>query len=138
MRHKFSLTTKHKEKLTMNDDKRLLEKFGRKHSFTTPEGYFDDFTARIMDTLPEKETPAEPHITMWQRVKPWVYMAAMFCGLMLSVRLVVGTDNDSEPYAFEETISGIPVEDIDAIMDKTMLDDYTLYQYLTEADFEIE
>ena len=122
----------------MNDDKRLLEKFGRKHPFTTPEGYFDDFTARIMDTLPEKETPAEPHITMWQRVKPWVYMAAMFCGLMLSVRLVVGTDNENEPYAFEETISGIPVEDIDAIMDKTMLDDYTLYQYLTEADFEIE
>ena len=122
----------------MNTDRDLINKFGRKHAFRTPEGYFADFTSKLIDRLPGKEVAPEPQISMWQRVKPWLYMAAMFCGLMFMVRMVVGGDKTSEKYQYEESISGIPVEDIDYIMDKTMLDDYTLYQYLTVADFEIE
>ena len=31
----------------------------------------------------------EPEIRMWDRIKPWVYMAAMFVGLMFTVRAFV-------------------------------------------------
>ena len=121
----------------MNEDKDLLRKYGREAPYSTPEGYFDDFTARLLERLPEVEAAPEPRVTRWSRVKPWVYMAAMFCGLMLSVRMLVGTGGgDSDMTG--ETISGYTVEELDAIMDKTMMDDYTLYQYLTEADFDID
>ena len=51
-----------------------------------------------MEKLPEKEISlSEPVITTWQRVKPWIYMTAMFCGLMLSVRVFVGRPKQDTP-----------------------------------------
>ena len=120
----------------MNEEKDLLQKYGRKTPFSVPEGYFEHFTDRLMKRLPDKETQAAPVVTMWDRVKPWLYMAAMFGGIMFTLRMVVSNPSTADPAA-GETISGIPVDDIEPIMNQTMMDDYTLYQYLTEADFDI-
>lgn len=68
----------------------LLKRCGTENPFTVPEGYFANFTEQLMDKLPEREIQPAPQLTLWARVKPWVYMAAMFCGLMLSVRMFVG------------------------------------------------
>ena len=62
----------------MKEDKDLLKKYGKKNPFTVPEGYFQDFSEKLMEQLPEKEVMPEPEIRMWDRIKPWVYMAAMF------------------------------------------------------------
>lgn len=121
----------------MNKDKDLLKKYGRKNSFCVPEGYFDNFAEQMMKQLPEKETVSEPAITTWDRIKPWIYMVAMFCGLMFTIRMVVGENPNANTNLSGETISGIPVEEIETIVDQTMMDDYTLYQYLTEADFNL-
>ena len=75
----------------MEEEKRILRKIGTKNPFTVPEGYFESFPQELMEKLPEKEpllSVSEP--TLWQRVKPWIYMTAMFCGIMLSVRIFVG------------------------------------------------
>lgn len=120
----------------MKEEDELLRKLGTGNPFTVPEGYFENFSSKLMERLPEKE-PAlpQPAITTWQRIKPWVYMAAMFCGLMLSVRVFVGRPQQDSPAftATEETMQ-LPDEYIETIMDHSMMDDYTLYQYLTEAD----
>ncbi len=68
----------------------LLKRCGTENPFTVPEGYFEHFTEQLMEKLPEREAQPAPQLTLWTRVKPWVYMAAMFCGLMLSVRMFVG------------------------------------------------
>ena len=69
------------------EDSTILTKYGKNPGFKVPENYFDDFNQRMADMLPDVEiTPvAEP--TMWQRVKPYLYMAAMFAGVwcMISV-----------------------------------------------------
>lgn len=122
----------------MNKDKDLLKRYGRKAPYSLPEGYFDDFADKLMEKLPEREVAPEPKVTLWTRIKPWVYMAAMFCGLMLSVRMLVGTDAVQETDTSAETIAGYSMEELDVIMDKTMMDDYTLYKYLTEADFDFD
>ncbi|WP_455673952.1 hypothetical protein [Phocaeicola sp.] len=119
----------------MKKEDELLRKLGTKNPFTVPEGFFEDFSRELMEKLPEKE-PALPEsaITTWQRVKPWIYMAAMFCGLMLSIRMFVGHPKQDTPIFTSAETAEFSDEYVEAIMDHSMMDDYTLYQYLTEAD----
>lgn len=123
----------------IKEEKKLLEKCGKKDPFTVPEGYFEGFTEKLMKQLPEKTSQEEPEIGTWQRIRPWIYMTAMFCGLMLSVRLFVGERTGNITTEMPETtnLSELPDEYIDPIVNQTMMDDYTLYQYLTDADIEI-
>jgi hypothetical protein len=65
-----------------------LNKYGKNPGFKVPENYFDDFNRRMADMLPDVEiTPIDVKPSMWQRVKPFAYMAAMFAGVwcMMSV-----------------------------------------------------
>lgn len=71
-----------------NDDSTLLNKYGKDPGFKVPENYFADFNQRMAEMLPDVEiTPVDAKPTMWQRLKPLVYMAAMFAGVwcMMSV-----------------------------------------------------
>ena len=71
-----------------NDDSTLLNKYGKNPGFKVPENYFADFNQQMAEMLPDVEiTPVDAKPTMWQRLKPLVYMAAMFAGVwcMMSV-----------------------------------------------------
>ena len=70
------------------EDSTILNKYGKNPGFKVPENYFDDFNRRMADMLPDVEiTPIDVKPSMWQRVKPFAYMAAMFAGVwcMMSV-----------------------------------------------------
>ena len=70
------------------DDSTLLNKYGKNPGFKVPENYFADFNKWMAEMLPDVEiTPVDAKPTMWQRLKPLVYMAAMFAGVwcMMSV-----------------------------------------------------
>ena len=124
----------------MKEEKYLIEKCGKANPFKTPEGYFENFTRNIMEQLPEKEIQAVPETTLWHRIRPWMYMAAMFCGLMFGARLFLHdteTTQEESASSLQLFSSTLPDEYIDPIVDQTMMDDYTLYQYLTDADMEI-
>jgi hypothetical protein len=71
-----------------HDDSTILKKYGKDPGFKVPENYFDDFNKRMAEMLPDVEiTPIDVKPTMWQRVKPFAYLAAMFAGVwcMMSV-----------------------------------------------------
>lgn len=123
----------------MKEENELRKKYGAPNPFTVPEGYFENLAGKVMEQLPEKESQPQPEVTMWERVRPWVYMAAMFCGLMFGVRVMVNQSKlpVSSQNGHTETFSEIPDEYIDPIVNQTMMDDYTLYQYLTDANTEI-
>jgi len=122
----------------MGKEDNILKKAGTDNPFSVPDHYFEDFSRNLMAKLPEKEPlplPEEP--TLWQRVKPWIYMAAMFCGIMLSVRVFVGEPQKEEiPHINVADAENIPDEDWEIIIDGIMMDDYTIYQYLTDANFD--
>lgn len=64
------------------DDSTLLKKYGKNPGFKVPENYFDDFNKRMTEMLPDVEiTPVDVKPTMWQRIRPIVYLAAMFAGV---------------------------------------------------------
>lgn len=70
------------------EDSTLLKKYGKDPGFKVPENFFDDFNKRMAASLPDVEiTPVDIKPTMWQRVRPFAYMAAMFAGVwcMMSV-----------------------------------------------------
>lgn len=122
----------------MGKEDNILKKAGTDNPFSVPDHYFEDFSQNLMAKLPEKEPlplPEEP--TLWQRVKPWIYMAAMFCGIILSVRVFVGEPQKEEiPHINVADAENIPDEDWEIIIDRIMMDDYTIYQYLTDANFD--
>ena len=122
----------------MREEDQLLKKVGTQNPFKVPEHYFEDFSEELMNKLPEKEIlPVSQEITLWQRVKPWLYMTAMFCGIMLSVRIFVGELQQNNCPAISKTmIESIPDEEWELIIHRSALDDYSLYQFLTNIKEE--
>ena len=121
----------------MGKEDNILRKAGTSNPFRVPEHYFENFTQELMNKLPEKEPmPLMSEPSLWERMKPWLYMTAMFCGIMLSVKVFVGVPQKDEFPAISQTeVERLPDEDWEIMIDRIMMDDYTLYQYLTDANF---
>jgi hypothetical protein len=67
-----------------NDHPEILNRVPKSHGMTGPEGYFDNFASAMMERLPQKQSQAAPaKRTLWLRVRPYIYMAAMFGGVWL-------------------------------------------------------
>lgn len=120
----------------MKEEDKLLRKYGTENPFTVPENYFANLTAEVMDKLPEQPVSdiASKKATLWDKVKPWTYMAAMFVGAALIIKIAAYKPNpfaDSNPVVAETGI--VSDEDLDYMLNQTMLDDYSLYMYLTDA-----
>lgn len=125
----------------MKEDK-LLKKVGTGNPFTVPEGYFEHLTSEVMNTLPEQEAPrfAMKKVTVWDRVKPWAYMAAMFVGAALIIKVASYNPNPFEDKQIAATDAAATADSevvydgyIDYAVNQSMLDDYALYMYLTDA-----
>ena len=118
----------------MGKEDNILRKAGTGNPFRVPEHYFDNFTKELMGKLPEKEPlPYSTEPTLWQRVKPWVYMAAMFCGIMLSVRIFVGEPQKDEFSISQAEAEMLPEEEWENFIRRAFDDNYETYQFLTEA-----
>lgn len=74
------------------DEKRILLKdIPKVNPFKVPDAYFENFSGGVMLQIPDVEQGNPMKINLWHRVRPWVYMAAMFTGIALMVRLFVGS-----------------------------------------------
>lgn len=62
----------------------ILDKVGRRDGIAAPEGYFENFTREMMAMLPADPAPRN---TLWLRVRPYVYMAAMFAGIFCMMKM---------------------------------------------------
>ena len=128
----------------MKEEDTLLKKIGKEHSFKVPDGYFENLTSEVMNKLPEKEKVAfkEEHVSTWTRLKPLFYMAAMFVGAALIIRVAssdhkpVADDIAVAVTAMEADTEQVSDEMIDVALDRAMLDDYSLYVYLSDASVE--
>lgn len=126
----------------MKEEDNILRKVGKKNSFKVPEGYFENLTSEVMEKLPEKEVSAFDEVkqpTMWTKMKPMLYLAAMFIGAALIIRIaspthrqpkIVDEQLTATETAVPETVSD---EYIDVALDRSMLDDYSLYVYLSDV-----
>ena len=97
----------------MKQEEQLISKYGKESGMKVPEGYFSDLERNILSSLPpyqEKRRVAD--LTRWQRVKPYVYLAAMFCGIWLMMKVFhtatqpMSLSLDNPPAALVEMIDG--------------------------------
>ncbi|MEG1544035.1 MAG: hypothetical protein RR382_05860 [Tannerellaceae bacterium] len=58
--------------------------------FKVPEGYMKGLTDQIMAQLPEQPHEEPKTISMMERMRPWLYMAAVFAGLGLFFKVLIG------------------------------------------------
>ena len=119
----------------MKAEDSLLNRVGKKQSFDVPEGYFEHLASEVMAHLPEKEPIAlknEP-ITLWTKLKPFVYMAAMFVGAALIIRVASSRYEQLVGDSTQDGEADIVTEQlIDIAVSGSMMDDYSLYVYLNE------
>lgn len=128
----------------MKQEEQLISKYGKDSGMKVPEGYFSDLQKNIMDSLPPYPKAAPfAALSRWQKVKPYVYLAAMFCGIWLMMKVfhvatqpislnldnppealvdILDTDMDYEfsysPYNTDE------IEDEDFIMSYDNMEDF--------------
>ncbi|WP_352422505.1 hypothetical protein [Proteiniphilum sp.] len=106
-----------------------------KNPFKVPENYFAQFNQEIMNRLPEKEIVVPEPVSMWDRAKPWVYLAAMFVGLYITIDFLMktpGNDNMAEnQIASQQTLSG-SYENTDNYWSTVQITEEEFYQYLEE------
>ncbi len=84
----------------MKTEQNNLDHLKRKNPFITPKGYMEGLTVNIMSQLPEKATEKKvKEISLMDRVRPWLYLAAVFAGLGLFFRMLVGPVQTNEENA---------------------------------------
>jgi hypothetical protein len=77
----------------MEKDDIVLDKIEKKDPFKAPENYFEDFFANMIMQLPEHPVEMPKVINLWEKIKPWVYMTAMFAGISLIINLFARESN---------------------------------------------
>lgn len=127
----------------MKEDKNILDKINRKSGMTVPDNYFADFAEKMMQNLPEKQEPiiAKPPTT-WQKVRAYVYLAAMFAGIWCMVKMVdlMGSNTPGTPSeaANSAQILAQAIEDESFINDYCYeeIDEYSLLESMYEDGYE--
>ena len=72
----------------MKETNDILDKIGRRSGMIVPDGYFDKFVANLSNSLPEVEyAEPEPPRSLWHRIRPYAYMAAMFAGIWCMMKM---------------------------------------------------
>lgn len=74
---------------TMNNEQRIIEKFGREPGFKAPDDFLERIYTQIAEErgdLPSYENKQEK-VTRWHRIRPYIYLAAMFAGIWCMMKM---------------------------------------------------
>ncbi|MEG1586511.1 MAG: hypothetical protein RR346_06515 [Bacteroidales bacterium] len=113
----------------MREEKEIMDFGTRKTGMKVPDGYFPDFNDRmnlLIDQLPQEEVLA-PKVSLWTKVKPWMYLAAMFVSFVVVFRVLIGPVSDAE-----RTAQAKQAEEQALVEDAfyASVSDYDVYEYL--------
>lgn len=129
----------------MRQEDKLKERYGTDPGFRVPDGYFEELNSRIMAGLtpyPQRDRVAP--MSLWQRIKPYAYLAAMFAGIWLMMN-VFSRVTTSEPISLDNPpaviASAMELETDEYIPYITVENDYALEKEVCEGynsfdDFE--
>ena len=122
----------------MKDDRELTARCGKRDSFKIPEGYFEQLHEQLMQNLPDTQPAPAPaaKVTLMARIKPWLYMAATFVGIIFMVQSLMYVQESRFPTDGMAATEDIYTDEIDRFMSSSLYNEYVLYSYLTMADYE--
>lgn len=122
----------------MTDDRELKQRYGKHDPYKVPKGYFEHFNEQLMQSLPEVRPEPAPaaKVTLMARVKPWLYMAATFVGIIFMVQGLMYVQESRFPTGEMASIEDIYTDEADCFMSSSLYNEYVLYSYLTTDDYE--
>lgn len=144
----------------MDKQRDILTQIDHRDGLTVPEGYFASFAAKMTESLPhrdEAENPTGivlPPPTLWTRIRPYVYMAAMFAGVwcMLKMFSLMSAPSDAnsaidrnpvlaEALKSDSFISDYIIDDINQwdLIDEMIEDgfDASAFEISPDSDYEV-
>ncbi|MDR1918172.1 MAG: hypothetical protein LBQ65_00820 [Tannerellaceae bacterium] len=88
----------------MEEETQDLDRLRGANPFIVPEGYMEGLSSRIMSRLPDKPFSEPVRVTLMDRLRPWLYLAAVFAGLGLFVNLLVGKKDAGQSIAADSLL----------------------------------
>ena len=108
----------------MRHEDKLKETVGKKLPYKVPEGYFESFKSGVMNALPDyPEKPVEKRLTTWQRMKPYVYLAAMFAGIWCMMQIFHQVSTSESNKTDETVLAAYEPDAYDYYIDETSGED---------------
>ena len=122
------------------ENSKILEQLGKNPGFKVPETYFNDFNAKLVESLPEIKITEEEKPTLWVRVRPFIYMAAMFAGVWLMMNIFSqGKSSATGEQRAANISAGVAVEkNADDLMDYGAVSDYDIMTYEDSVSMEMD
>ena len=122
------------------EDSKILDKLGKDPGFKVPENYFAEFNTKLMESLPEVKITEEVKPSLWVRVRPFVYMAAMFAGVWLMMNIFsLGKSSATGEQRAAQISAGVSNEkNAEELMNYGGISDYDLMTYEDSVEMEIE
>ncbi|MGN0214608.1 MAG: hypothetical protein ACI4AH_07375 [Muribaculaceae bacterium] len=111
----------------MKEELDILTKLGKDTGFKVPDNYFNDFNKKMMESLPAPNLTPQIKPSLWVKVRPYVYMAAMFAGIWCMMRVFNDMSGASSTKAQVQAI-------VDGLVDERNIDDLMLQEGLNEYD----
>lgn len=130
----------------MKSDEKLKEMFGQKNPFNVPDGYFDDFANKMQEYTQGHQSAPTIHVeepakrpTMFTRIKPYLYLAAMFGGLFFGIKVFEYSKSLSKPAVTESAATqaqatGGEDDYINEVCEYAGIDKNQIYAYATGQD----
>ena len=94
----------------INKEKNIEDELKDRQPFRVPEGYFENLTDDFMRCLPDRSVPETKVVVFYDRLKPWLYMAAMFIGVIILFNVFNKTSRINED---EKTVISSIKEDFE-------------------------
>lgn len=111
----------------MRKESDILERAGRRDGMTVPEGFFESFAEEMAGRLPENPEAERPVVlrpkTTWQRLRPYVYMAAMFAGIWCMLKM----------FTMMTPSAGVDLSiDNNKVLSSALSDEHFIYDYIND------
>lgn len=124
----------------MREEDIIRKKFGKKEPFTVPENYFADFADRLMNELPEKNTPVENKpVAKVRHLRYWRAMVAVLCSVAVMsawvyLRQASASKTSVASVSVEHDLNVTPETEsvyMEDMLDYALVDNSEIAMYLT-------
>lgn len=120
--------------MEMNKKENTLDRLKGKQPFRVPDGYMEGLTNRIMESLPEPPVMEAESVSLVERIRPWLYLAAVFAGMGLFFKAIIGVDSAREDTLSDTLLvrSDVPSASLEAIESEAAQEEADYLEYIEE------
>ena len=120
--------------MEMNKKENTLDRLKGKQPFRVPDGYMEGLTNRIMESLPEPPVMEAESVSLVERIRPWLYLAAVFAGMGLFFKAIIGVDSAREDTLSDTLLvrSEVPSASLEGIESEVAQEEADYLEYIEE------